>query len=185
MNTGREKLIQLIVYLAQEVPDLYITKLLKMLYLIDETAILRYGIQVTWLDYNAWEFGPVIPDLYKELKNKTKTDLFNYIQTQTDSFGELITTKQRAEMDLFSANEMEIIDEVIEKYKNWNANNLVELLHTQGTLWSKVIENHNVIFTETGKSNYHLNFSDLIKDKPLQKMFYAAARESIEFNEMV
>jgi len=183
MSLEREKLIQLIVYLAQKVPDLSITKLLKLLYIIDETAILKYGIQVTWQDYNAWQYGPVIPELYKELKNSKESELFNYLQTQTTSAGELITTPRSANLDLFSTNELEIIEQVIEKYKNWNANKLVEFLHQEGTLWSKIIDNHDVIFTEAGTSNYRINFSDLIKDKPMQKMFYAAARENIEFNE--
>ncbi len=62
------KIGNLLNYLSTQIPNLSMTKLLKLLYLIDETAYFRTGVPVTWLDYKVWEMGPVAEELYNELR---------------------------------------------------------------------------------------------------------------------
>src|SRR5579859_3818061 len=63
------KIGNLLNYLSTQIPNLSMTKALKLLYLIDETAYTRTGVSVTWLDYKVWEMGPVAEELYNELRN--------------------------------------------------------------------------------------------------------------------
>ena len=52
------------VYLSERISPIYHTQLIKLLYLIDEEAVKDDGVPVTWLDYKAWQYGPVAPDTY-------------------------------------------------------------------------------------------------------------------------
>jgi len=51
------KIGNLLNYLSTRIPNLNMTKALKLLYLIDETSYMRTGVPVTWLDYKVWEMG--------------------------------------------------------------------------------------------------------------------------------
>lgn len=46
------------------------TKALKLLYLIDETAYGRTGGPVTWMDYKVGEMGPVAEELHEALRHE-------------------------------------------------------------------------------------------------------------------
>ena len=46
------------------------TKALKLLYLIDETAVRQSGSPITWLEYKVWKNGPVASEIYFEFKLK-------------------------------------------------------------------------------------------------------------------
>ena len=59
IQVNKDKIGNLIVLLAGRLKPLYHTKLIKLLYLIDEEAVKDGGIPITWLDYKAWQYGPV------------------------------------------------------------------------------------------------------------------------------
>ena len=181
MNYNFETLANLIVLLAQKVPSINVTKLLKMLYLIDERAMIEYGVRVTWLDYSAWERGPVIPELYCDLQHKKDSDLFNYIETHKNGKQTVIIPKTEVNYDFFSRNEMNVINAVIEQFKDKSASWLVDYLHESGTQWHKVITENKLDFKTKKTSDYKIDLSNLVKDKPIQNMFYQAALESIQY----
>jgi uncharacterized phage-associated protein len=67
-----DKIGQLIIYLVDKIEEkyrqkVYLTKLLKLFYIIDETAIKETGAPVTGLDYRVWKMGPVAYEVYKDL----------------------------------------------------------------------------------------------------------------------
>ena len=59
MYTNRNLIGNILILLSTRCKPLYHTKLLKLLYLIDEEATKRTGTPLTWLSYNVWQFGPV------------------------------------------------------------------------------------------------------------------------------
>src|SRR5581483_5017913 len=67
-NQLNSKIGNLLNYLSTRIPNLNMTKALKLLYLIDETSYMRTGAPVTWFDYKVWEKGPVAEELYNELR---------------------------------------------------------------------------------------------------------------------
>ena len=67
-NQLNNKIGNLLSYLSTQIPNLSMTKALKLLYLIDETSYMQTGVSVTWLDYKVWEMGPVAEELYNELR---------------------------------------------------------------------------------------------------------------------
>ncbi|HWY33202.1 MAG TPA: type II toxin-antitoxin system antitoxin SocA domain-containing protein, partial [Nitrosopumilaceae archaeon] len=57
---------------------IYITRLLKLLYLIDETSIKEIGVPATILEYNVAKNGPLAVDLWSDLK--TVNSFNNYVK---------------------------------------------------------------------------------------------------------
>ena len=54
-----EKIGNTVVYLADRIENLSKTKLLKLLYILDEISIKKSGIPMLNLKYKVWKFGPV------------------------------------------------------------------------------------------------------------------------------
>jgi len=75
----REKLINAIIYFANNTKRCGKTKLLKLLYFLDFRHFKQTGKSVTGLDYYAWDMGPVPKDLYNEL-DAMKPDLKSAIK---------------------------------------------------------------------------------------------------------
>ena len=65
VEVNKEKIGNLLIYLAVHLNPLFHTKLIKLLYLIDENAVRDCGVPVTWLDYKVWQYGPVAPVIYE------------------------------------------------------------------------------------------------------------------------
>jgi len=197
-NLVNDKIGNLLNYLSTRIPSLSMTKTLKLLYLIDETAYARTGVPVTWLDYKVWEKGPVAEELYNELRydqsliqNGEKINLENFIETQKKDGADgniqiFILPKGSYTLNEFSAFEKELIENIVDRFGNYTANQLVELLHEKDTLWHKSVTNHNLQlnFKVYGKkSNHSIDFSELIKEDPIKQMAAQSAFESMQLQE--
>jgi len=64
-----EKIGNSIVYLSSKIDKISKTKLLKLLYVLDEISIKRSGIPFLNLKYKVWKFGPVADDLFVEFSS--------------------------------------------------------------------------------------------------------------------
>lgn len=191
------KIGNLLNYLATRIPSLSLTKALKLLYLIDETAYSRTGVSITWFDYKVWKNGPVAEELYNELKydqslvqNGEKVNLETFIETQKEDKGEqthvYILPKGKFDLSAFSYFETELIDNIIDRFGTYTASQLIDLLHKSNTLWHKSVENNNLSlnFKVYGsKSNHTIDFSELIKDDPIKQMAAQSAFESMQLQE--
>ena len=199
-NLLNHKIGNLLNYLSTQIPNLSITKALKLLYLIDETSYMRSGVPVTWFDYKVWEKGPVAEELYNELRydqsitqNGQPLTLESYIRTEKKETPEgqtLITIYPKGGYNLqeFSAFEIELIENITERFGTYTAAQLIELLHEKNTLWHKcVTENdlHVNFKVYSKKSNHTIDFAELIKDDPILQMSAQAAFESMQMQEQM
>jgi uncharacterized phage-associated protein len=75
-------------------------------------------------EIQAWSFGPVIPNLYHNLKKYGAGEVSSLLQTDTT-----------IEKD---SPEMRIIENVWGSYKEYSAQELSDLTHQDGTPWSAV-----------------------------------------------
>ncbi len=181
INSNFENVINLILHLASEIENINITKLLKLLYLVDERAMIELGVRITWQNYSVWKNGPVLAELYNDLKYNKPEKLFQYIETKETKNGTIILPKKKAALGCFSISELNLINSVVNDYKNKSANWLVNFLHEKGTLWEKIVTEKQLNFNTTKTSNYTIDLESLIKNKPIQEMFYSVAIESIEY----
>ena len=197
-NLLNNKIGNLLNYLSTRIPDLSLTKALKLLYLIDEAAYMRTGVPVTWLDYKVWEMGPVAEELYNELRddqslvqNGEPLTLEPFIETSkktgNDGQGQ-ITLYPKGNYDLreFSEFEHELINNIIDRFGFYSAKQLIQLLHEQNTLWHKCVTDNDLKlnFKVYGKkSNHTIDFAELLKDNPFLQLSAQAAFESMQLQE--
>jgi uncharacterized phage-associated protein len=96
-------------------------KLIKLVYLAHGWMLGVYGRPLVKDSIEAWQYGPVIPDLYHEVKSFRDRPVTNKLMT--------LDTKE------FSQEEQWIINEVVRVYGNYSGIQLSQLTHQTGSPW--------------------------------------------------
>lgn len=172
----------LLAYIAGNIPELHLRKLLKIVYLIDERFMALRAFPLTWFAYKAWMKGPVAPEVY-EVKNGafgryvrcTKENGSNIVRPLLASLYEL-----RRQMDMFSPYEMQVIDSVIARHRDSTPEELTDLTHREGSLWSQVVEENAVKF-ENGRSEADIPLARLNGTDALRQERYDEALWNMQF----
>ncbi len=130
-----DKIGNAIVYLVSNIQDISKTKLLKLLYILDEISIKKSGIPFLNLEYKVWKFGPVASDIFVELSSAPSM-LKDFIERKATGDGHIvIRAKKDFCDDEFTDNELDILDFVVEKFKNSTANELISITHRKSSPW--------------------------------------------------
>ncbi|MDI5898890.1 Panacea domain-containing protein [Flavobacterium yafengii] len=198
---NNDKISNVLNYFASQIDYLSMTKTLKLLYILDETSIKETGTPVTWLDYKVWENGPVAIDVYNEIKHQEvfcyqgkELSLLHSIQLEkkfnTDRNSEEVFLKPKGNFDetIFNRYELNLLETIVFKYGNWNATELINFLHEEGSLWHKMVSEHNLInhFQQIGKrTNHSIEFNDLLEDNPVLQMAAKSSFEALSFQESI
>ncbi len=172
IRVNKELVGNLMVLIANKCKPLYFTKLLKILYLIDEEYTKKFGYPLTWLKYEAWELGPVPRDVFYS-KNKGLNRYSKYITFQDVGENKKIV-KAATEFDdmEFSDADLSLVNDVINKYQHNNVNELINIVHKEGSLWKKTKDKFGLKFSPDNKtSDVQLDFSDLLDDEMKQHYF--------------
>jgi hypothetical protein len=154
------------------------TRLLKLMYLIDEASVIELGVPVSPIEYKVAKLGPLAQKVWSELQpdNTTFGDLVNVdLKITGDSECFLITPIGNPNLELFSEYETELIETIVKKYKETETDVLInDILHHEDTLWGKMVKEHNIDFDKlpTRISNYTIDFSSLIKDSEEKLHYY-------------
>ena len=142
--------------------------------------------------------GPVAEELYNELNyNQTiiqhgkPLNLNSFIQTEKEVFGDSkfqikIIPKDKYSLDEFSSFDIELIDKIIDRFGSYTANQLINILHEENTLWHKYVSENNLTLNfkvYSKKSNFNIDFSKLIKDDAILQMAAQSAFESMQMEE--
>ncbi|MDL2222108.1 SocA family protein [Parabacteroides sp. OttesenSCG-928-N08] len=139
-----EKLGNAIIYLADRVPDLSKTKLLKLIYLLEEMSVKKNKLPFFGIPFEVWKAGPVAKTLFIDLSSDLNM-LQNYISVVKDDGRAYITAKSTFNDDEFSDADMEIMDLIIDKFGNKTATELVAYLHKTGSPWLTLAQQHRLI----------------------------------------
>lgn len=140
---NREKLLNTIIFFAQNTEKCGKTKLFKLLYFLDFEHYKITGRSVTGLDYYAWKMGPVPVALYDEINSPepdmAKTIHFNEIAVYGGQ-GSMLQIKPCRDFDAshFSRRELKIMNDLATQYQSCNANDMVEATHLENLPWSKI-----------------------------------------------
>lgn len=182
VSVNKEKIGNLMVYILKHQGIVFHTQLIKLLYLIDETAIKDDGIPITWLDYKAWQFGPVAPETYYI---KYKESVFDsFISLYKNDIGEnklLLFPKVDFDDSEFSDYEIDIIDSVLKEYQSKSPSQLVDITHEPGSLWDLTRIQYGIDFTKRKTTDISLDFTKLIENDKLKLMKYREAEENMYF----
>jgi uncharacterized phage-associated protein len=166
-----DKVGNAMIFLSTEIPGLQRTKLLKLLYILDEFSIERSGIPFFNLQYKMWRFGPVSPSIFLELKDKL-IHFDKYIQIESEYINPKLTFCD----DEFSDNDIDLLYLVVEKFKNASGRELVDYTHRPHSPWRNAAERNNIYRElESGEITYTditLNLGDLVKHDKRKKSIY-------------
>ena len=125
----------------KKVKPLYKTHILKLLYLVDRVHIRKYGSFVTGTEYQAWQYGPVSPtikDLIENIADKEDqsadveyADIFiKASRPFYDNSKIILKTEKEVDWKVIAKTEKESMEEVWERYKDKNVDEIINLLHT-------------------------------------------------------
>lgn len=181
ISVNKNKIGNLMVFLADKLKPLYHTKLIKLLYLIDEAAVKDRGIPITWMDYKVWQYGPVAPETYYI---KDGNSVFSeFISIKKTDKGTVIVPKKDFDDSEFSEYNFVIINQVLEEYGNRTVDELVQVTHEPGSLWSKTKEENNIDFSSpiANISNYSIDLSRLVEDDKDKLINYQEAQDMMYF----
>lgn len=174
-----DRLGNTILFLEQKINPLYKTKLLKLVYLLDELSTARNGVPFLGLDYKLWQAGPVNSDLYEELSQPYLLEAF--IRLEQTEFGTRVFGKKAFTDDEFSEMEINLLNEIVSRYKTTTAEKLVEITHRKSAPWYIIAQENNLIeaFNErkVNTTDIPVDLTLLIKDDAKKMAMY---RENME-----
>ena len=181
-TVNKEKNGVLLAYLAERIPNVTLRKLLKLVYLTDEKFTIERGFPLTWFNYFAWKKGPVAPEVYG-VKNGSFADFVQCHRNSNDKYevspvGGALTEDR---LNLYSRYEMNMIDEIISKYGSMSADELTDITHLENTLWSKVVNENKLTFSDSGRSNCEIHLNRLIEGDEEKEEVFEDALEYMQF----
>ena len=177
----KDKVGNAIRFFGKHISSLSKTKVLKLIYFLDEHSIKKYGIPFFNFDYKLWKNGPVEQTLFNDLSDG-KTVLFvDYLDIVNESDQTWIEPKGEFNDDEFSDAEIEILEEVTQKLGHKTATYLCKLTHREGTPWWITAEEQGIrleLENEQIKSTeYIINVASLIEGDAQKKAIYTGCQE--------
>lgn len=132
-------------------------KLQKILYFIQGNFYLVLGKKCFNQSIHAWDYGPVIPEVYREFKC-FGSNCIPYIKTVTDfDLDTFKVTEIPFDFKFKTEEEKEIVDGVVELCKNRTASNLVSITHSQFPWKNAYREGQDNIISENDIERYFTN----------------------------
>ncbi len=182
ITVNKEKNGILLAYIANNIPNIHLRKLLKIIYLMDEHFMKMRGFPLTWFDYYAWAKGPVAPEVY-EIKNGAFDKFVSYHRTESEKrIVNMVSNVSLRIKDAFSESETIEIDKLIKTYRTSSADELSELTHVKDSIWSKVVAENQLVFDESTKtSDCQIKLEELFTHSDWRVDIYEDARWSMEF----
>lgn len=123
------RLKNLLLYVLTKMGETFQTKLNKVLFYIDFLSYREHGIAISGLSYKAIEFGPVpmrwdrVYSAFDEV-----VPLHKMVEKQECT---VLAAEAPADISMFSAEELAVIDTVCEKLKKMSATKVSELSHQE------------------------------------------------------
>ncbi|MEG0470804.1 MAG: DUF4065 domain-containing protein [Solibacillus sp.] len=123
-------------------------KLQKLVYLCYEKFLLETKKSLFSEKVVAWQYGPVVKEMYEEYRTYGSSNIpyeeDDAIEIILDMHYEVPSSFMRILSSDVGLNAINVIDEVIEEYKGFSANQLVDLTHEEHRPWSKVNRNEQI-----------------------------------------
>ncbi|WP_430813993.1 Panacea domain-containing protein [Carboxylicivirga sp. RSCT41] len=180
---NKEKVGNLLVKITSDLGVVYHTKLLKLLFIIDETSIEKYGYPISWLDYKVWQLGPVPPVIYQDIRFDGH-EYLEYINPVKDELGtRIVAVKEFDDID-FSEAELNLIDAVLKEFGRMSSDDLVQITHEEGGLWKTIVDSkggEEVLFEEVNTTPYSIDFKTKIEGDAEKTEIFNNALENLEF----
>lgn len=162
----KQKLGNALIFLATHTSkDLSKTKALKLLYLIEERMSLQYHVPFLGLPFEIWQAGPVAKDVYIDL-TEGPVLLKDFIQMRCgEREDRYIVPLKEFDDSEFSECEIQVMQDVVNKYGHMTAKQLVNETHKPNSLWYRIAKENNILDDLLNqKSNSSDKMIDFTKD---------------------
>ncbi|WP_153798958.1 Panacea domain-containing protein [Foetidibacter luteolus] len=120
------------------------THLLKLIFIIEEISIKKYGIPFFDLRFDVWKLGPVSKDLFVELSGEPNL-LSDYVTREISNDKVMIVAKARFSDDEFNDLEISLLEEIVERFKYCTAKELINVTHRKDSPWYKTAQKNGVL----------------------------------------
>ena len=175
-----EKLGNTLIFLAERLEKPSKTHLLKLIFIIEEISIKKFGIPFFNLRFDVWKLGPVSKDLYVELTGELNL-LEPYIIREDGNNSTLVRSKKDFSDDEFNDNELHLLSEITERFKYCTANELINFTHKKDTPWYNTALKHGVLeVLESGKlnvTNIEINLAEVIAEDEIKTALYNSHKD--------
>lgn len=143
-ETSRVRLGNTVMYIAARAKYPYKTEVLKLLYLMEERMVQKYHVPMLSIPYSVWRLGPVSVDVFEELSDGPVL-LNDFVTLQFNGQGIRVIPSKEFDEDEFSDAELQVMQEVMDKYGEMNSDELIALTHQEGSLWQETAKEHGLL----------------------------------------
>jgi len=130
---AKSKTFQVLSYIIKNHPDVSVTSLMKLSYLVDLIAIKKGKNKITDFQYIRYNYGPFDKKIYDYLKELEQKNIVKEGANISSTGDELVTyninKKNNISFDKISDEEKKIIDEVLESLEGYGTKALTELTY--------------------------------------------------------
>jgi uncharacterized phage-associated protein len=166
-----DKIGNALIYLINQKGNGWLTKksLLKLIYILEERSIEKTCLPFFNLQYEVWKYGPVAKEVHSELYDDL--NLFkSFIEKKSqEDDSVIICAKGEFNNDEFSDNDLDILNEVVNEFKEFTEKELIDYTHREGSLWYISAKENNVLDAllreEEITTKIHIDFSKLFDEK--------------------
>lgn len=149
-NPNFEKITEMVVYFSDKLSP-FKTKMNKLLFYADFLMFKQSCFSISGMRYKAIEMGPVpinFQSIFEYLANKNEIDIFT-TEFPQGYIGEQFKAKNKRpfKAELFSENELNVLEKVANVFKPTSTNQIIEISHLEEA-WKKNEKNKSVISYE-------------------------------------
>lgn len=179
-----EKVGNALIYLSEHTEKPSKTKVLKLLYLLDEFSVKLRGYPMFGLTYKVWQLGPVCEEVFIDLSNSPVL-LKDYVKVEYDEKNlSTVVPARKFDDGEFSDNDMVLLEKVAKDYRRSTAKTLVAITHRESSLWYRVAKEKGLIelFDKgaTNNSEFTIDFKELVVGDALKIQVYEHYVETME-----
>lgn len=184
MEFNLKKWVQIINYLAElekeknKKPSIDKLKVLKLVWIADRLHLRRYWNPIIWDTYFAMKFWPVASGIKNicELNDSYLSEkAIKYIDKYLQKFSHKIRTKNKTDLSQFSESNIEIINEIFNKFWNKDSFKLVNFTHNypEWTKFKEKLESWEII-------QANMDYLDFFKNTTSQDNIFDIDDEYLE-----
>ena len=115
-------------------------KLQKLIYILYKEYLKRTGLKLFTENFEVWQYGPVLPNVYSEFKSYRANPIKSYALNADTS----VTKVNIVQGTHFE----EIFDRVWNLYKRFSGMALSNFTHREGGAWDKAKNNNNYVLND-------------------------------------
>lgn len=178
-----QKLGNALIYFANNVGELSKTKILKLLFLLEESSVKRFGYPFFGLNFQIWKLGPVLKEVYIDLSEEAPNLLKDFIEKAP--YDNIYIAKAEFNDDQFSDNDIYLLEKIKDFARHKTAKDLIDYTHEENSLWRKSAIKNGILqeleSAEVNSTEHVIDFSLLFENDEALRERYLESLESLEF----